>query len=376
MPDFNSSGWRDPDIARRLVAGIHARAAQLSECVHIMEVCGTHTMSIAKNGLRGLLPENVRLLSGPGCPVCVTANADIDHAIALAGIDGVTVATFGDMLKVPGSSTSLAAEKAAGADVRVVYSPLDALELAEREPERQIVFIGVGFETTAPTVAATIKRAAAAQLDNFSVFSAHKTVPQALRAIASDPDIALSALILPGHVSTIIGVAPYEFLADEFDIPGVITGFEPVDILQGIYLLIQQLAESARGTGQVSIDIAYGRGVRGEGNPHAVALIEEVFAADDAEWRGLGVIPGTGLTLREPFAAFDARRRFSPEVEPARTVKGCECGDILRGIKRPDECRLFGRACVPERPVGPCMVSSEGSCAAWYRYGDGSGYAA
>ena len=360
--------YRDPELARHLIAGIEGLAARLDatrhgEPIRIMEVCGTHTMAIAKNGLRDIMPDNIILTSGPGCPVCVTSNADIDKAIELAADHNLTITTFGDMLKVPGSRSSLNAEKGDGADVRVVYSPLDALALAQAEPERQVVFISVGFETTTPIIAATIKRAAALDLDNFSVYAANKTVPEALRALADDPEIALDGLILPGHVSTIIGAAPYRFLAEKFGLPCVITGFEPIDILQGVYMLLEQMV-----TGRAEIEIAYGRGVHEQGNPRAVETMYEVFEPCDADWRGLGTIPGTGLDIRDQFARFDAERRFDPRPEPAIEPKGCACGEILRGIKTPADCKLFAKACSPEHPIGPCMVSSEGSCAAAYRY--------
>ncbi len=354
--------FRDPALARRLIDRITATATRP---MTLMEVCGTHTVAIAKNGLRDVLPDSVRLLSGPGCPVCVTSNADIDTAIEFARQPGVTVATFGDMMKVPGSRSSLSREKADGHDVRVIYSPLDALALAEREPERHIVFIGVGFETTAPLIAAAIKRAHAAGLGNFSVFSAHKTVPAALGALVNDPEVAVEGLILPGHVSAIIGLAPYRFLAEEYRVPSVITGFEPVDVLQGVWMLVSQLAE-----GRAAVEIGYTRSVPEEGNPTARAMIEEVFEPADAEWRGIGVIPSTGLAIREEYATFDALLRVPVSPEPPVEIAGCQCGEVLRGVVLPYECRLFGTACVPEHPVGPCMVSSEGSCAAYYRYTD------
>ena len=362
------SALRDPALAQRVIEGIDRLAAELAATrngapIRLMEVCGTHTMAIAKNGLRAVMPTNLILTSGPGCPVCVTANADIDVAIALAANHDLTITTFGDMLKVPGSYSSMNAEKGEGADVRVVYSPLDALALAQAHPELEVVFISVGFETTTPIIAATIKRAAAMELTNFSVYAANKTVPLALRALADDPDIALDGLLLPGHVSTIIGLEPYRFLADEFAIPGVIAGFEPLDILQGIYLLLQQLVDR-----RAAIEIGYARGVREEGNPLAVATMHEVFEPCDAVWRGLGVIPNTGLRIRDEFAPFDAVRRHAPQPCEPRETPGCACGEILRGVKTPPECRLFGRGCSPEHPIGPCMVSSEGSCAAFYRY--------
>lgn len=364
------SGYRDPEIARGLIEAIAHHAASIESktpgrVVGIMEVCGTHTMAIAKNGLREVMPANVRLTSGPGCPVCVTANRDIDTAIALAQIPEVIVTTFGDMMKVPGSRTSLSKEKAQGADVRIVYSPLDAIALAQANPDRHVSFVGVGFETTAPVIASTIERAAAMGLENFSIFSAHKTVPQALVALANDPDIRIDGFILPGHVSVIIGTEPYEFLASEFKIGGAITGFEPVDVLEGVYALIKQVDE-----GRAAIENAYRRAVMVHGNEAAVAAIQRVFEPVDADWRGLGVIPGTGLAIREEFARFDSVKRLNPDVPEPRDIPGCQCGDVLRGVTLPFECKLFGRACRPEHPIGPCMVSSEGSCAAYYRYTD------
>jgi hydrogenase expression/formation protein HypD len=355
-------GFRDPGHARALVDAIRETALEPST---FMEVCGTHTMTIAKNGLRGLMPDTIKLLSGPGCPVCVTANVDIDAAIETARQPNVILTTFGDMMKVPGSYSSLSREKGDGRDVRVVYSPLDSLALAEAVPDKHVVFLGVGFETTAPTVALTIKEAQRRGLTNWSALALHKTVPEALRALTNDPDVQVNGFILPGHVSTIIGSEPYRFLADEYGVPGVITGFEPVDVLQGIWMLAKQRAE-----GRAEIEIAYTRAVMPEGNPVAMRAIEEVFEPVDAEWRGLGVIPGTGLAIRAAFAGYDASVRIPVTPPEPREIKGCQCGDVLRGALLPFECRLFGRGCTPEHPIGPCMVSSEGSCAAYYRYTD------
>ena len=355
------AAFKDPKLARGLIESIEALAPEGGAT--LMEVCGTHTVAIARNGIRALMPEGVRLASGPGCPVCVTSNHDIDKVIALARVPKVTIATFGDMTRVPGSTSSLLAEQAAGRSVQIVYSPLDALRMAQENPEREIVFVGVGFETTTPLVAMAIKRAKAMGLANFSVYAAHKNMPGALEAIVNDPALKLDALILPGHVSTIIGAEPYRFLAEKYGIPGVITGFEPVDVLQGIAMIMRQLHE-----GRAEIEIAYARGVMPEGNPVALAAIGEVFETCTATWRGLGDIPGSGYRIREEFADFDAMRRFDPEVEPTVEHKGCRCGDVLRGVMAPDECPLFRTVCSPENPVGPCMVSSEGSCAAYYRY--------
>lgn len=358
--DIDFSAFKDPKLARGLIETIHRLAP---EHATLMEVCGTHTVAIARNGIRDLMPEGLRLASGPGCPVCVTCNRDIDTVIALARIPNVTITTFGDMTRVPGSTSSLLAEQAAGRSVEIVYSPLDALAFAKAHPEREVVFVGVGFETTTPLVAMAIKRARAMGLSNFTVFAAHKNMPGALELLVGDPTLELDALILPGHVSTIIGAEPYRFLAEKYGIPGVITGFEPVDVLQGIAMLVRQLHE-----GRAEIEIAYARGVMPEGNPVALAAIDEVFETCTATWRGLGDIPGSGYRIRDEFANFDAVRRFEPDVEPTRDPKGCRCGDVLRARIAPNECPLFRTVCTPENPVGPCMVSSEGSCAAYCRY--------
>ena len=355
------AAFKDPKLARGLIESINALAPEGGAT--LMEVCGTHTVAIARNGIRALMPAGVRLASGPGCPVCVTSNHDIDKVIALARVPGVTITTFGDMTRVPGSSSSLLAEQAAGRSVQIVYSPLDALRIAQENPDREIVFVGVGFETTTPLVAMAVKRAKAMSLRNFSVYGAHKNMPGALEAIVNDPALKLDALILPGHVSTIIGAEPYRFLAEKYGIPGVITGFESVDVLQGIAMIMRQLHE-----GRAEIEIAYARGVMPEGNPVALAAIDEVFETCTATWRGLGDIPGSGYRIRDEFAEFDAMRRFEPDVEPTVEHKGCRCGDVLRGVMAPNECPLFRTVCSPENPVGPCMVSSEGSCAAYYRY--------
>lgn len=352
--------FKDPHLAQGLVEAIEKLCPGQ---VTLMEVCGTHTVSIARNGIRSLMPKTCTLASGPGCPVCVTANSDIDTVIALGRIPGVTLATFGDMTRVPGSTSSLLKEQAEGRSVQIVYSPLDALKLAQENPDHQIVFVGVGFETTTPLVAMAIKRAQALSLKNFSVFVAHKNMPGALEAIVQDPQLKVDALILPGHVSTVIGAGPYRFLAERYKIPGVITGFEPVDILQGIAMIMRQLAE-----GRAEIEIAYTRGVMEDGNPHALAAIDEVFETCPATWRGLGIIDGSGYRIRPDFAEFDAVKRFQPDIEPTQEPKGCRCGDVLRGSMPPNECPLFKKVCTPEHPVGPCMVSSEGSCAAYYRY--------
>jgi hydrogenase expression/formation protein HypD len=364
--DTELKAFKDPTLARGLIESINKMGQALVQKrgpITLMEVCGTHTVAIARGGIRALMPEGIKLASGPGCPVCVTSNHDLDKVIALARIPEVTIATFGDMTRVPGSTSSLLAEQAAGADVQIVYSPLDALTLAKQNPDKQVVFIGVGFETTTPLVAMSIKRAAEMGLKNFSVYGAHKNMPGALEAIVNDPKLALDALILPGHVSTIIGSTPYEFLAQKYNIPGVITGFEANDVLQGIAMILRQMVED-----RSQIEIAYARGVQAQGNPVALAAINEVFETVPANWRGIGEIPGSGYKIRDEFASFDAMRRFEPAIEPTVEHKGCECGGILRGLKTPNDCPLFRKVCTPENPVGPCMVSSEGTCAAYFRY--------
>lgn len=361
--DIDVDAFRDPALARELIARIDRIVGDRD--INLMEVCGTHTVSIGRYGFRSVMPAGLHLLSGPGCPVCVTANRDIDHAIALSRLDGVIIATFGDMMRVPGSTSSLRAEKAAGRDIRIVYSPLDALRIAEDNPERQVIFMSVGFETTTPTIAACILEAYERGLENFSMFTANKMTPPALRAIADDPETRIDGFILPGHVSTITGVAPYRFLVEEFATPGVVTGFEPVDILEGIEMLVRMVVDGAP-----RIENAYLRGVNADGNPVARALTDQVFEPCDAVWRGLGELPQSGLRIRREFARFDAAQRFEVYVEPTVEPRGCRCGDVLRGRIAPDACPLFGRACTPENPVGPCMVSSEGSCAAYYRFRD------
>lgn len=327
-----------------------------------MEVCGTHTMVVARYGLRQLLPRGLRLVSGPGCPVCVTAIADLDRVVAIARLSRVTLATFGDLVRVPATGTTLAAERAAGADVRVVYSPLDAVDLAVEHPEREVVLAGIGFETTAPAVAVAILQARDRGLGNFSVISLHKTMPAPMRALLDSGELRIDGFLLPGHVSVITGSHAFQFLAADYGVGGVVAGFEPADVLQSLLMLARQ--EEPR------VEIAYRRAVQEQGNPAGQAILSQVFAPADAEWRGLGVIPGSGLRLAGEFAAYDADLRFRPPLPVSEEPRGCRCGDVLRGVMDPPECSLFGVRCTPEAPVGACMVSSEGSCAAAYRYRD------
>jgi len=355
-------------LARALlgkVNGLVAELCQTRKTINLMEVCGTHTMAISGFGIRRAVDGRLRLLSGPGCPVCVTAQEEIDAAIGVAGLPDVTVVTFGDMLRVPGSRTSLEQEKARGADVRVVYSALDAMRLAEAAPDRQFVFLGVGFETTAPTVAATVLAAQEAGVWNFTVLPMFKTIPAALDAIASSPRVNVDGFILPGHVSTIIGTRPYEFLRDKYRLPSCVVGFEALDVLQGIHMLLKQMQTGPQ------VEIQYKRSVWPEGNVKAQQVMDTVFAPCDAVWRGIGMIPGSGLTFRPDFAEFDAGKRFRLVHRPSSIVhrrSACRCGDVMLGVIAPPQCKLFAKACTPETPVGPCMVSTEGACAAYYKY--------
>ncbi len=360
--------YQDDFRQKELVQGIAERLRRLvSGCgrnMTFMEVCGTHTMAIYRFGLRSLLPAEIKLVSGPGCPVCVTPNDYLDRAIALCRLPEVITTTFGDMMRVPGSSSSLLVERAKGADIRIVYSPLDAVAIAAKNPGRKVVFLGVGFETTAPTVAASILAAQAQGLTNYFVLAANKTIPIPMQVLAADPELAIDGYICPAHVSAIIGAAAYNPLAEECHTPCVITGFEPADMLQGILMLASQLLK-----GESRVEIQYSRVVRPEGNPKAQALLEQLFTPYDAVWRGVGVIPGSGLAIREEYRAFDALKMLPVTVEPTREHPGCSCGEILKGKIEPSDCPLFGKLCTPENPVGACMVSSEGSCAAAYRYG-------
>ncbi len=357
----------NPDEIRR-TAEIFTREITrlIDRPVRLMEVCGTHTVAIFKAGIRQLLPACVELVSGPGCPVCVTPNRYIDTAVAYSRQKNVIIATFGDMLKVPGSSSSLMAEKARGADIQIVYSPLDSLALAKDNPDKTVVFLAVGFETTAPTAAATLLQAETEGLTNFTMLTAHKTAPPAIRALIASPETKVDGFLLPGHVSSIIGVEPYRFLSEEFTVPAVVAGFEPLDILQSIYMLAKQIA-----AGDARIENQYKRAVPDGGNKAALSIMDRVYESADTVWRGLGTIPMSGLVLKGPYRRFDAAEAIHAEVEEEVVPPGCRCGEVLRGTVRPSDCRLFGTACTPEHPVGACMVSVEGTCAAWHKYGAG-----
>ncbi len=343
-----------------------------------MEVCGTHTMAAARFGIRTLLPKNVALISGPGCPVCVTPVGYVDHAIALAERSEVTVCTFGDMMRVPGSDlddsegasfnaiNSLNTVRARGADVRVVYSPLDALRIAEEESKRQVVFLGVGFETTAPGLAASILRARDRKTDNFSMLVAAKTVPEALTALAQSRDTVIDGFLCPGHVSAVLGTFIYQPFADQYHLACAVAGFEAEEMLEGIACLVEQIKEGNR-----RVDNCYPSVVKPEGNRRALEIMWSVFEPCDSQWRGIGSIPNSGLQIRSEFSHFDAKMRFDVTLPAAREPKGCRCGDILKGALRPEECSLFGNRCTPSNPRGACMVSSEGACAASYNFQSG-----
>ncbi len=349
-------------LAQKLTAHIKRISTRQ---VRLMEFCGGHTVAILKHGLRQLLPETVRLFSGPGCPVCVTATGDIDKIIAFSRQPGVITATFGDLMRVPGSYTTLQQSRAEGHDVRVVYSALEALDIARASPQCRVIMTGIGFETTAPTIAASLIQAREEGLSNYLVYSLHKRTPPVMRAILQAGEIHIDGIICPGHVSAITGSLPYESISRDFKVACVITGFEPLDILLGVDMLVRQVE-----SGRPRVEIAYRRAVKPEGNPHALELMERVFETGPADWRGMGVIPDSGLKINTEFQEFDAEKAFELPAMEVREPAGCICAEILRGLETPRECALFGKVCTPEHPVGPCMVSAEGACAAYYVYGD------
>jgi hydrogenase expression/formation protein HypD len=355
--------YRDPTAARALVAQITRLAGD--DRFKFMEVCGGHTHTIYRHGLEHLLPESVELVHGPGCPVCVIPMGRVDDAIAVAGEPNVIFTSFGDMMRVPGSSGNLLKAKADGADVRFVYSPLDALRIALENPERQVVFFAVGFETTAPSTALTVLQAHRQAVTNFSVFSNHVTIVPPIKAILESPDLRLDGFLGPGHVSTVVGQRPYRFVPAQYKKPLVTAGFEPLDILQAIAMLLTQIRQ-----GRCEVENQYTRVVREEGNPRALAVLAEVFELrPHFEWRGLGFISQSALALRPEFAAFDAERRYAIPGVRVADPKACQCGEVLKGVIKPWECKVFGTACTPETPIGTCMVSSEGACAAYYNFG-------
>ena len=368
LPGYRKA-WAAPsrwfEFVETLLQSIRTLTAELGRPVQFMEVCGTHTMCAFRSGLRSLLPETVKLLSGPGCPVCVTPAGFVDFAIAIARQPGTTVATFGDMVRVPGTESSLERARAGGATVRVVYSPMDALAEAEQHTDRRIVFLGIGFETTAPGVAWTIREAARRGLKNYSVLSAHKLIPPAMDALLRSGNVRVDGFLCPGHVSVIIGARAYEFVCERYRIPCVVAGFEAQDMAGAMAMLLRQLCR-----GECRVENEYLRTVGADGNREALAVVAEVFEPCDTAWRGLGTIQASGLRIRAAYRAHDAAEAFGglplpAPVEPA----GCLCGEVLCGLRTPPECPLFASRCTPDTPVGSCMVSSEGTCAAHYRYG-------
>jgi len=355
--------FRDPTAVREILARIERIAGE--EPLKFMEICGGHTHTIYRHGIEQLLPSNIELVHGPGCPVCVIPMGRVDDAIAVAEAPNVIFTSFGDMMRVPGSQSTLLEAKARGADVRMVYSPMDALDLAEATPEREVVFFAVGFETTAPSTALTLLAARQRDITNFSVYCNHVTIIPPVKAILDSPDLRLNGFLGPGHVSTVIGTRPYNFIPDRYGIGLVATGFEPLDILQSVYMLLAQLRD-----GRCEVENQYKRVVTVDGNSKALEVMGEVFALrPHFEWRGLGFISQSALALRPEFAPWDAELRYSVPGIRVADPKACQCGEVLKGAIRPWECKVFGTACTPETPIGTCMVSSEGACAAYYNYG-------
>jgi hydrogenase expression/formation protein HypD len=349
----------------KLASGLARRIAQRStKRVRLMEFCGGHTHAILRYGIRQLVPKTVEMRSGPGCPVCVTATADLDKSIALAHLPDVIITTFGDMIRVPGSYSSLQKAKAEGADVRIVYSTIDAVEIAKVNPGKSVIFIGIGFETTAPTIAASILKAQQERIQNFYVLSLNKLTPPVMKALLDSGEIKLDGIVCPGHVSVIIGSHPYEFIPRDYGVACVISGFEPLDILLCIDKLVEQIEKR-----KPKVEIAYPRGAKPEGNRKARQLMDDVFEIGEANWRGIGVVPQSGLKIGRRYERFDADKAFSVSLKPSKEPMGCRCGDVIRGAATPLQCQLFRKVCTLESPVGPCMVSSEGACAAYYQYG-------
>jgi hydrogenase expression/formation protein HypD len=353
--------YRNAELVNKLAKRIAERS---TKPVRLMEFCGGHTVAIMKNGLRQLLPTTVEMLSGPGCPVCVTANADIDRAIALSQLPDVIITTFGDMMRVPGSYSSLQQARAHGADIRIVYSTRDALQVARDNPGKSVIFIGIGFETTAPTIAISIIQAKIQNIENFYVLCLLKLCPPVMKALLQLGEIKLDGIICPGHVSAVIGSNPYHFIPRDYKVACAVSGFEPLDILLSVAMLVEQIETSRPG-----VEIAYRRGVSPDGNKRALELIDRSYEVDSAAWRGIGSIPDSGLKLRKEFQQFDAGLAFTLNLKPVQETEGCICGDILRGVKAPSDCKLFRKVCLPENPIGPCMVSAEGACSAYYIYG-------
>jgi hydrogenase expression/formation protein HypD len=357
-----TDGFRNSETAVAISRQIKETASKLGRKITIMEVCGTHTMSIAKFAIKSLLPESIRLVSGPGCPVCVTPQGYIDAAIALAE-SGKVIVTFGDMINVPGTSSSLANARSYGAHVETCYCPADAVEIAKKYLDRQVVFLAVGFETTIGPVVSIVDSAIKEEIENLSIFTTFKQIPPAMEALSADSELNIDAFLCPAHVSAIIGGKAYEPFTAKYRKPCVIAGFEPLDILSGINMIAVQISK-----GESKVENNYARVVRHEGNPKARAFISTYLEPADAQWRGIGNIPGSGLSLRKEFWSFDSEKRFGLNVDYKISSGKCRCGDVLKGKISPEECPLFAKVCTPSKPAGPCMVSSEGTCSASYKY--------
>lgn len=356
--------YRNKTLSLKIAAKINKALKDYKGKMSLMEVCGTHTHSIFRAGIMKLLSDKIEHLSGPGCPVCVTPNKYIDTAIAYSRLPEIIITTFGDMIKVPGSTSSLEKEKARGGKVQIIYSPLESLQIAKNNPEQKVVFLGVGFETTAPLIASTILEANNEKMKNFYVLAGNKLIPPAMLALLENEEINIDGFICPGHVSTIIGEEPYTPIVEKHGIPSVIIGFEPIDLLEGIEMLVRQITEEKK----ARVENQYKRVVRRKGNRKALSLMNKVFDVTDSHWRGLDLLPKSGLSIKKTYSEFDAEKQINVQVEKTKTHPKCICGEVLCGIKKPYDCTLFSKICTPENPIGPCMVSSEGTCAAYYKF--------
>ena len=367
MSKINNNIYRDPQLGKEFIGSIQRLANQYNEKhgrkLYMMEVCGTHTASVSKAGLRDIFRDQIELISGPGCPVCVTSHEDIDYMIELAKQPSVILCTFGDMIRVPGSRSSLAEERANGHDIQVLYSPLEALDIAESNPDKKVIFLAVGFETTTPAIAATIDMAERRGITNYYVFTTHKICAPVIELLFADPKLKIDGLLLPGHVAAIVGRKALDFIATKYRVPSSIAGFEPLDVLAGMFDITRMLNH-----GEAEVTNQYLRVVTEEGNKAAQRMIETYFESADAIWRGIGNIPGSGLVLRPEFQKYDARQLFDITLPESTGSKGCRCGEVLSGYIKPNECGHFGRSCTPVNPVGPCMVSHEGTCATYFKY--------
>lgn len=363
----DSKLYRDPVLGRQMIDAVKNQAEifvkKHGRKLNIMEVCGTHTVSVSKAGFRDTFRDYIEFISGPGCPVCVTPHEDIDYMIELAKQPNVILCTFGDMIRVPGSNSTLAAESANGHDIQVLYSPLEALDIAESNPDKKVIFLAVGFETTTPAIAATLDMADKRQIPNYYLYTVHKVCPPVIRMLFEDPDLTVDGLMLPGHVAAVTGREALDFIASEYKMPSAITGFEPLDVLAGVYDIIRMINED-----RPAVTNQYTRVVTEEGNMIAWDIINKYYRVTDSAWRGIGIIPNSGLVLRDEYAKYDAKNLFDIKVSDKHNTRGCRCGEVLSGKIKPMDCALFAKVCTPVNPVGPCMVSHEGTCATYYKY--------